>query len=65
MNNGLRSMNLEDALNDLQGHTLRGIPGEIARLVYLASTRDYNTGRYYHDGLVFRFTEEVQFVEAA
>ena len=27
--------------------------------IYLASTRDYNTGRYAHDGLSFRFTESV------
>jgi hypothetical protein len=26
-------------------------------LIYLASTRDYNTGCYYHDGLAFQFSE--------
>lgn len=29
------------------------------RLIYLASTRDYNTGTYYHAGLASRFSEEV------
>ena len=35
--------------------TLAAIPGELARLVYLASTRDYNSGRYHHEGLSARF----------
>ena len=26
-------------------------------MIYLASTRDYNTGCYYHDGLAFQFSE--------
>ncbi len=59
MGNGVKQMNVEAAAEDLQNRTLAQIPGELARLVYLASTRDYNTGRYYHDGLAFRFTEEV------
>src|SRR3989337_1941471 len=58
MSNNLRSMSVEEAIRDLESHTLGGIPGEIARLVFLASTRDYNTGQYYHDGLAFRFSEE-------
>ena len=52
-------MDVEVAIEDLRNRTLTGIPGEVARLVYLASTRDYNTGQYYHDGLAFQFTEEV------
>lgn len=52
-------MDVEAAIEDLRNRTLAGIPGEVARLVYLASTRDYNTGQYYHEGLAFRFTEEV------
>ena len=27
-------------------------------MIYLASTRDYNTGLYYHQGLALRFSEE-------
>jgi hypothetical protein len=50
---------VEDALRDLQNRTLAKLDGDFARLVYLASTRDYNTGRYAHDGLNFRFTEPV------
>ena len=32
---------------------------DLARLIYLASTRDYNTGTYHHDGLASRFSPEV------
>ena len=53
------SIALEDGLRDLQGRTLAKLDGDFARLVYLASTRDYNSGRYAHNGLSFRFTEEV------
>jgi hypothetical protein len=50
---------VKEALRDLQNRTLAGLDGDLARLVYLASTRDYNTGRYTHDGLSFRFSESV------
>jgi hypothetical protein len=53
------SIAVEDALRDLQNRTLAKLDGDFARLVYLASTRDYNSGRYAHDGLSFRFTEAV------
>jgi hypothetical protein len=48
-----------DALRDLQSRTLAKLDGDLARLVYLASTRDYNTGRYAHDGLSFHYSESV------
>src|SRR5713226_5060664 len=50
---------VEAAREDLSNRTLARIGLEFARLIYLASTRDYNTGRYYHDGLAFRFSEAV------
>lgn len=49
---------VEDALRDLESRTLARLDGNFARLVYLASTRDYNSGRYEHDGLSFRFTKQ-------
>jgi hypothetical protein len=55
----LSSIAVEDAFRDLQNRTLARLDGDFARLVYLASTRDYNTGRYAHDGLSFRFSESV------
>lgn len=48
----------ERAVRDLHERTLQFLGGHLARLVYLASTRDYSTGRYYHDGLAFRFSAE-------
>jgi hypothetical protein len=50
---------VQKAVRDLEGRTLTKIPGDIAKLVYLCSTRDYNTGRYYHDGLSIFFGAEV------
>ena len=52
-------MLVEEALRDLQNRTLARLNGDFAKLVYLASTRDYNTGHYAHDGLSFRFSELV------
>ena len=49
----------EDALRDLESRTLAKLDGDFARLIYLASTRDYNSGRYEHDGLSFRFSKQV------
>ncbi len=43
---------------ELEERTLSNIGGEFARLIYLASTRDYNTGRYYHGGLAVSFSPE-------
>jgi len=43
------------AIRDLENRTLARVPGDVAKLVYLCSTRDYNSGRYHHDGLSMRF----------
>lgn len=45
----------EAAIRDLEDRTLTNLPGELTRLVYLSSTRDYNTGEYQHAGLADRF----------
>src|ERR1043165_4536954 len=50
---------VEEALRDLRNRTLARLDGDFAKLVYLASTRDYNTGRYVHDGLSFGFPEAI------
>jgi hypothetical protein len=47
------------ALQDLRSRTLARLQSDFARLVYLASTRNYNTGRYEHDGLTFRYSMPV------
>ena len=46
------------AYDDLERRTLSGMPGDFARLIYLASTRDYNSGMYHHEGLATRYGME-------
>jgi hypothetical protein len=43
------------AVRDLETRTLAHLRGDVAKLVYLSSTRDYNTGEYQHEGLALRF----------
>ena len=52
-------IDIEPAITDLRSRTLSRLPGDFSRLVYLASSRDLNTGRYSHDGLAFHFSETV------
>src|SRR5467141_482544 len=54
-----RNVEIEPAITDLRNRTLARLPGDFSRLVYLASSRDLNTGRYSHDGLTFHFSETV------
>jgi len=46
------------AYEDLWQRTLAKIPGDLNRMIYLASTRDYNSGRYHHAGLEATFGYE-------
>ena len=50
---------VQAAYDDLLRRSLSKISCDLARLIYLASTRDYNTGTYHHDGLAARFRPEV------
>ncbi len=54
-----RSIDIEPAITDLRNRTLSRLPGDFSRLVYLASSRDLNSGHYSHDGLAFHFSETV------
>ena len=54
-----RTLTVEEAYDDLLRRSLSRIGGDLARLIYLTSTRDYNTGKYYHDGLAARFRVEI------
>jgi hypothetical protein len=58
MNAKTKRLDVQKAADDLRRRTLARIPRPLDRLIYLASTRDYNTGFYYHDGLASRFNEE-------
>ena len=44
-----------DAFDDFHSRSLARIPSTIERLIYIASTRDYNSGLYHHEGLASRF----------
>jgi len=55
----IKRADVEAACDDLRARSLEEIPGDFARLLYLASTRDYNTGQYYHAGLARHFGPEV------
>ena len=54
-----RYIDVEPAVTDLRNRTLSRLAGDFSRLVYLASSRDCNSGRYYHDGLEFHFSQNV------
>jgi len=54
----VKLMPLQQAYDDLLNRSLSRIPSELGRLIYLASTREYNTGHYYHQGLADRFGPE-------
>jgi hypothetical protein len=59
MSQKARNIDVGPAVTDLKNRTLSRLPCDFSRLVFLASTRDYNTGHYYHDGLAFHFSEHV------
>jgi hypothetical protein len=50
---------VQEAYDDILRRTLSKLSCDLGRLIYLASTRDYNTGSYHHDGLASRFSPEV------
>ena len=45
-----------NAYEDFCSRTLVRIPSALERLIYIASTRDYNSGLYHHEGLAARFS---------
>ena len=53
-----RLVTMNNAYDDLLRRTLSGIASDLARLIYLASTRDYNSGVYHHEGLSARYGPE-------
>jgi hypothetical protein len=54
-----KASTVEGAYQDLLRRSLSKINGDLARLIYLASTRDYNTGKYHHDGLAAQFQTDI------
>src|SRR5712692_6276435 len=59
MSAAVKLVPVQEVYDDLLNRTLSRISCDLCRLIYLASTRDYNTGNYYHEGLASRFSPEV------
>jgi hypothetical protein len=59
MKSVLTIVSVQEAYDDLLRRSLAKLPCELARLIYLASMRDYNTAKYHHDGLSDRFSPEI------
>jgi hypothetical protein len=49
----------ELVIREIERELLQVIHEDIARLIFLASTRDYYDGRYRHDYIAFNFSEEL------
>jgi hypothetical protein len=59
MSGMVKALPVQEAYEDLLRRSLSRIPCDLGRLLYLASTRDYNTGNYHHDGLADRYSVKV------
>ncbi|MGA2984502.1 MAG: hypothetical protein ABSG32_11845 [Terriglobia bacterium] len=57
-NSAANQEEVERLVRDFEERTLAGLERHFSQLVYLASLRDYNTGRYHHYGLESRYTAE-------
>jgi hypothetical protein len=57
INTGQNEVDL--AIADVKSRSLGSISNPISQLLVIASSRDYTTGEYYHDGLAFAFGEEI------
>jgi hypothetical protein len=54
-----KNLDVQAAAMDLKLRTLSQFPDPLARLLYLAGLRNYNTGLYHHEGLAARFSADV------
>jgi len=55
----LFQQDLKRLLRDFEERSLSVLHGHFSQLVYIASLRDYNTGRYHHYGLETRYGAEI------
>lgn len=56
--NRIKNLEVEEAIEMIKRRELSGMRSEFSGLTYLSSMRDYNSGRYYHEDLARRFSEE-------
>jgi len=54
----LLEADVQRVVDDVRDQTLSALPGHFNQLIYLASLRDHNTGRYSHYGLELRFSSD-------
>jgi hypothetical protein len=52
------TIDVHEVAEEFRERSLRYVEGGLAKLVFLSSCRDYNSGRYRHDGLARRFSEQ-------
>jgi hypothetical protein len=57
MESRLKRVDVETAKEDLKNRSLAKLSHDFARLIYVASLRDFSTGEYYHQGLAQSFSE--------
>jgi hypothetical protein len=55
----MRRADIALAIQEIERDFLEVIQEDIARLIFLASTRDYQTNRYQHDVMAFLYSEEM------
>jgi hypothetical protein len=55
----MRRSDVAMAIQKIEGELLQVIHEDIARLVFLASTRDYTASRYRHDELALQLSDEM------
>jgi len=58
MSDAAKLVTMNDAYGDLLQRTLSTISTDLGCLIYLAATRDYNSGTYHHEGLSLRYGAE-------
>lgn len=57
MNNPEQFLQGRRVIEDFTSHSLRGISGDVSRLVHVATLRDLSSGRYHHAGLASIYSE--------
>jgi hypothetical protein len=54
----VKNLEVEAAVGEFRRRELSGRRSEFLGLTFISSTRDYNSGRYYHEDLARRFSEQ-------